>query len=376
MSSILSLLDSGDTTTIFENILNSIKQFNTIGEITENLLEVGKTKSIKIDKLSKLLHRYDSDIKPNLRINSLVITKSVTKWIFHTNKIESFESDTEERTEHIIECGFSNKTNKEKEVLQTLELLKTTYLPEVYNNNNLGKYMAFDLSSVKTWHTIMMADMTAMPGIFRKEGVYTTNMDLSIHRFPHHSMIETSLIELSRLSYNMAEYINVNYKEHNKRLQYIIALAAFVQFHFIELHPFVDGNGRMCRYLSKRILDSILPVPIPIFANRYLYLKILEICRNTFPHSIYPLYELILDTALDHYNNIMRDYTSLNFKDVIVASTIKNLISEIRQKEYSKHIQIFIDKFKNLNNSEYTDFVIDGTNIRLKKFPEFCINDI
>ena len=43
-------------------------------------------------------------------------------------------------------------------------------------------------------------------------------------------------------------------------------LAAWLLFKVVDVHPFIDGNGRMCRLLANRVLAMIFPFPVPIYA--------------------------------------------------------------------------------------------------------------
>ncbi|KAI8840304.1 hypothetical protein BJ741DRAFT_49294 [Chytriomyces cf. hyalinus JEL632] len=55
----------------------------------------------------------------------------------------------------------------------------------------------------------------------------------------------------------------------------VFAVSSFGQFHFVDIHPFGDGNGRICRYLSQRILDWVLPFRFPMFNDRDRHLTTL-----------------------------------------------------------------------------------------------------
>jgi hypothetical protein len=86
--------------------------------------------------------------------------------------------------------------------------------------------------------------------------------------------------------HNMAKYTAKTHVQPDRKIRYCLALAAFAQFHFVDIHPFNDGNDRMCRFISKHILDWVLPVPFPMFVDRDKYLMALEVGRNNcYPKS-------------------------------------------------------------------------------------------
>lgn len=86
----------------------------------------------------------------------------------------------------------------------------------------------------------------------------------------------------------------------------LFALAAFTQFHFVDAHPFKDGNGRMCRFLSKRILDFCLPLPFPMYTSRQKYFDALVQGENECNplHAHVPLLNLTVDAAIEFYTSL------------------------------------------------------------------------
>lgn len=84
--------------------------------------------------------------------------------------------------------------------------------------------------------------------------------------------------------------------EHNSRGQSSVLRAALLSFGFVLIHPMVDGNGRLSRFLINDILrcDGVLPAPLilPISAT---------ITRSTRQRRHY-------DQVLEHYSKpMMRD---------------------------------------------------------------------
>jgi hypothetical protein len=72
--------------------------------------------------------------------------------------------------------------------------------------------------------------------------------------------------------------------EHDERHSSGVALAASIAFGFVYAHPFMDGNGRIHRYLIHHMLSAIgftprgivLPVSAVILANLNDYIDVLE----------------------------------------------------------------------------------------------------
>lgn len=377
--SIEELLDDGPETCLFYDTMKKIQKFRSIRDVSEYLLSFSKEHLDRIDKLEQLIKEYQDLINNNHPINQLIVAKSVSKWIFYTNKIEFLGTKLEGDTEEIVSKGYSiHKTRTEKEVLQTLKLLKTTYSEDIYNSKEPELKISFDTEKIKYWHTILVQDIEPTAGNFRKSLAYSDNMNGSIYKFPHHSIVQKAIPDLCELIYRMIKYISKTYITSNRKLQYTIALASFAQFHFVDIHPFKDGNGRMCRFISKRMLDWVLPLPVPMFLDRNKYLKALEDARlpNTMPDSPLSLYKLVIDECISQYKEILQIYKGIIFKDLIVAKSEEDLKYQLRGKTYSNISEELIELFRNLNDDDTVDRKTENMIIRIKKCPEICIDDI
>jgi hypothetical protein len=82
----------------------------------------------------------------------------------------------------------------------------------------------------------------------------------------------------------------------------VFALAAFAQFHLLDIHLFPDGNGRISRLVSKHILDSVMVFPFPMFEDREVYLSTLT--NRDGIDAPKELMRLMLDEALTHYKTL------------------------------------------------------------------------
>ncbi len=128
------------------------------------------------------------------------------------------------------------------------------------------------------------------------------------HLFPHHSVIKEALNTLTVIVTAISGEIDkIDYDQRPiDKILALFALAAFTQFHFVDIHPYVDGNGRMCRFLSKYLLDSILPLDIPMFKDRATYLQTITSARGQATEKMpRALTMLLLDSAIAYYKSIL-----------------------------------------------------------------------
>ncbi|KAJ3084072.1 hypothetical protein HK102_000769 [Quaeritorhiza haematococci] len=88
----------------------------------------------------------------------------------------------------------------------------------------------------------------AQPGCLREEAVFA-----GYHEFIPHQAVKRSLNTLIDEFNDQIKYTDTN----------AFSFAAWVLFEFVSIHPFLDGNGHMCRMLMNMVLLK-LGVPFPV----------------------------------------------------------------------------------------------------------------
>lgn len=118
--------------------------------------------------------------------------------------------------------------------------------------------------------------------------------------------IRGSNAEFSRpnaIPYAMKEFIGWL---EGQQGEHPVKVAADAHFKFVNIHPFIDGNGRTTRLLMNLILLlNGYPVAIIRKEDRIAYLNSFETERNQ--HDLQPFYELVfnaVDRSLDIYLNV------------------------------------------------------------------------
>ncbi|KAJ3225647.1 hypothetical protein HDU81_007752 [Chytriomyces hyalinus] len=283
--------------------------------------------------------------------------KSVAAWVHATNEIEFAGMPALRDTEAVIQAGtagLANPSRSEREVLRTLDLIQCCYEPEILNHPKPATLLSVDLEKFKLFHQVLMTNILSTAGQFRTFGAETSNGD-SIHKYLHHSSIKIALTNLGYILHRLMKGAEEIVSDPADVMLVAFALASFGQFHFADIHPFEDGNGRICRYLSNRILDWVLPFPFPMFNDRDRYLSTLIHGRNL-PALEAPkqLLELLLDNAIEYYK-------ALWSQESAVVQTLWDSGVAVGQAEMT-------EIFRGLEDGEETEVMVGPVRFIIKKF--------
>lgn len=129
----------------------------------------------------------------------------------------------------------------------------------------------------------------------------------------------------------------------------VFRMAAFAQFHVVDIHPFADGNGRVCRFVSKHILDSVLPLPVAMFTNRPAYIDALKQGRLCAPAQAPAyLYQRLLEATIGTNTHLLRVFEHTPTYDVLIMAQDIRLAEEqcIRQLRDENDRQTVLGWFK------------------------------
>ena len=327
VQALLSALDNGPASTILESVVLHVKGYAP-NEQAFRALSYSAAYETLGRKLEQLVLAYGQDLDAPTRTTCTLI--SVSRFIFTSNHLEHAGLPTEGDTREAICSAFvaPHRTPSPQsldtptglnDVLRTFNLLS-----ELYHGDDLGcgdphLRLCFDPSTLRKWHQSLFLPELPSAGKFRLAGSVTRD---GTHLYPHHRVLPISVQQLGMLVYNLWKAISHPGRSPFNRLLDCFALAAFAQFHFVDLHPFVDGNGRICRIICKRILDWVLPVPIPMFPDRDIYIGALMEGRNQHHQESYsspaPLLQLLLETAVQHYTDLLAQ--SRAFEVLITAA--------------------------------------------------------
>lgn len=311
-----------------------------------------------------------------------ITKKSIVDIVFFSNAFEYAGAPTVADTERIIRSmSVDVGPQKEQEVTRLYELISDTFQASAMNHKNPAIVLGFDSVKLKGWHRKMLPESSnplVASGEFRQIGVKSSNLDGSVHTFPHHEIVNNAINELCRICYLMLEGLGGVLDDGNRPLAFTFALAAFVQFHFVDIHPFADGNGRMGRFLSKRILDFQCRVPFPVATDREAYLKAIELCRKCTNPCDAPveLMKVIVKSGIDHYRSLLA-VQYVKFICVKDESELREhtVIKSCSEKDKDTIVSVF-DGIASGDIEPKDIELSDGRKVRILKFPTLIIDNI
>jgi len=363
----LGFLDRGPSTTMIKRIQKRMAtQRNVMGEIFAIFLE-NEEKAVELRDLVEQFGELDTPSQKKLK------KIGETEWIHHTNRIEFESLPTEKDTKKIISEWTQNTkmemTPKQRQVIRMVKLLRE---PRP-GKKKIQKY-SIDSMWIKRNHQKMFKGEFFKVGEYRKIGAQTMNKK---HTYPHHKTVKESINVLCGIIHSMVNYIreNTTQKDH-KFICYVVGLASFAHFHFADIHPFEDGNGRMCRFIGQHFLESFMPVTIPMFSSRNRYFNSLikgrgegnilkgssALCRFTFITAI-KFYKRLIQSAMDSPHIL------------IVAQCceeLKGRIQKIRKVERNE----IIETFKVLEEGAHFFTTTSSGKFKIKKRTEIDFDEL
>jgi len=212
-------------------------------------------------KLDLLRQRYCKAAIGKEALLQLILEAEVSEQVYNSNAIENSTLNLEE-TEKILLKIDLDRYITERELFEAKNLARVvTYIDKKSREKEL------DLEVMLLLHKMLIANIRDdIAGRFRKKGEY---VKVANHIACAPEEIEDLLLEM------LAEYNGTTHRD-------IIKSLAKLHLTFKNIHPFVDGNGRIGRVLNNYLLirQGFVPINIKFSDHKKYYEAFREFDRK------------------------------------------------------------------------------------------------
>lgn len=263
-------------------------------------------------------------------------------FVYHSNIGESIASKSRQGTKEVLteylEKGSRPHERGIIETIQTYEAL--SFLQDLPKDQGSEKGLEpgwLTVPLIQEAHTKLLVDIHEDAGKVRERPAYTVYKDEDYyHPMPdklsalfyacidHHNMH----IEGLNISHLHKVLCNREFDENPHDLddlchkfRKVFQSAAWLMFQFVDVHPFGDGNGRMCRLLANYVLSIITPFPVPIYLQvgdtpdtitRDDYLDAIVHCRKSASKQPGLLAAMLVENAWLGWRKLFRQLKALD----------------------------------------------------------------
>jgi Fic family protein len=180
------------------------------------------------------------------------------EWTYNSNAIEGNTLSLQE-TELVLNRGLTIGNKSLKEHFEAINHKECIELIEEF----VEKKKELNTEFIKELHKIILKNIDDyQAGVYRKTNVRILG---AVHIPPDATKIERLMDEFLEWYYS------------NKHTMSVPELAAWVQYKFVWIHPFIDGNGRTARLLMNLVLlQNGYPPAVILNLDRQKYYRVLR----------------------------------------------------------------------------------------------------
>ncbi|KAJ7340320.1 hypothetical protein OS493_003056 [Desmophyllum pertusum] len=238
------------------------KQEVTVAEMITEIMRYNK-------QWEEVKNTYDEELVEKVRKEFLV------QFIFHVNMEEESGFSTFEETENFLTYFYARAGNlqrslsiKEHESINVRNAYQYL-LDKIKTEEQASDYGLIEEGLLQETHRKLMANIVypigkTKPGKFSNE---PRRNDFNGKRYYYRNPqnMENAVTELVE-KYN--NYFYLCTKDGLKDFDdfyYLFKTCAWLLFELLDLHPFSDGNGRLCRIFCSYMLSKLNPFPTPVY---------------------------------------------------------------------------------------------------------------
>ena len=252
-----------------------------------------------LQDMSQKLGTINSTISEDKRFSLFI------DFVHQCNLGEDVGTQTVEETEEVLRAKSANNQHggeeqKNRETLNTYKALEALdKLREEMDNTGM-----ITVQQICDVHRVLLDGLHRNCGNIRETQVYTVTPDGERYDYTPPEIVESRLYDVvDRHNFHMHKFQELEATRLEK-LTFLVKSAAWFLFHFVDTHPFSDGNGRMCRLLAGYTMMVLLPFPVHPYhtigsncENRRDYLDAIISCRRDPKHNPSLISALLVDAV-------------------------------------------------------------------------------
>ena len=320
------------------------------------------TTSEMLREIAELTDRYKTLPEEAHKFSQIWFARAMAvNYIYHSNVGEDVGTQTMDETETLLERLFDEKelqeSDKSKEKMETINTCKAMRaIHDLYKE--MEKTGMLTVQQVCEVHKVLMDGLHPKCGKIRDSEAFTPCQN-GPHFYPSPQIAEQLFYSvLDRHNIHMASFKSAT--TTREMIDHLFKCAAWLLFHFVNTHPFSDGNGRMCRLLANYVLSVITPFPVALYhahhsnrSDRQNYIDAIVECRNHPDQRPCKLATMLVEGAWWGWTCLFRNLERRKLLEsaygpIIIQKSktgqVKDRVAKVFRKEPGVDMQVITEK--------------------------------
>ena len=244
-------------------------------------------------------------------------------YVHNLNIGESVGTQSEDETQTLLKHFLDGKEFSDiegsKEKMETINTCKAMHAIHKLHEE-MEKTGLLTVQQVCGVHKVLLEGLRVDCGKIRSTVVWTSWHD-GPHFYPPPEKVEN-------LFYLLIDHHNIHMQALNsvpttlEKVQHLFKCAAWLLFKFVDVHPFADGNGRMCRLLANHVISLITPFPVHLYHSNHSnrsgrddYIKAIVWCRKHPEKGPRELAAMLVEGAWQGWNCLFENLKQLQLSE-------------------------------------------------------------
>ena len=311
--------------------------------------------STMLKEITEMKERYEHAGLPTAesRFCERFARRMAVSYIYHSNVCESVGTQTYGDTLSAVEEFFAAEgtmaeeescKKREKKFTETTNTCRALQKIHGFHADMEGTGILI-VEQICEVHRILLKGFPKRPGELRcqPEDIVVTDTEDGCYHYLRPELVAVHLDAVIDSHNHRMDALEKKVKNGKitqpEKVTYVIKSAAWLLFNFVNnVHPFLDGNGRICRLLANYVLSLVVPFPVSIYHTcsgkraRCDYLEAIISCRKNPSEGPRQLATMLLESVWEGWKNFFENLHSWNASNlpsiVLSQSTVDRVLEE------------------------------------------------